>query len=124
MQKNESVPVRIDAELYAEASEAAKVQSRSKAQQLAHWARIGKELEASPRVSIRDVEAVLAGERSYDALRAEEQAMVRASWSQRMKARREQLDLDEDFAAGGRAWVELDDDGKVVRRHAAGEPST
>ncbi|MGI8947595.1 MAG: TA system antitoxin ParD family protein [Ornithinimicrobium sp.] len=40
--------------------------SRSAAQQINHWARIGRELEASGKVSQRDIEAVLAGDGSYD----------------------------------------------------------
>ena len=115
-QKNDSVPIRIDAQLYAEAGDSAKLHSRSKAQQLAHWARIGRELESSPSVSVRDVEAVLAKERSYDDLGLKEQAIVRAAWSQRLENRREQLNLEQEFASEGRAWVELDEDGRVVRR--------
>lgn len=111
-----STPVRIDAELYDEASSAASVMSRSTAQQIGHWARIGRELEASAGVSIDDVAQVLAGERSYDALGTEEQAVVRAFWAERMASLARGLRLDRDFAEEGRPYVELDDAGRVVRR--------
>ncbi len=111
-----STPVRIDEELYATATEAASVMSRSAAQQLSHWARIGRELEASPEVSIETVAEVLRGTREYDALDTEEQAVVRACWSERMTALREALRLDREFQAEGRPYVELADGGHVTRR--------
>lgn len=112
-------PARIDDELYASAKLAGDVQSRSASQQVAHWARIGREIEASGSISPRDVAAVLAGARSYDTLSPKEQAVVRAEWSTRMTELRSALDLAKDFAAAGRTWVELADDGSVVERRTA-----
>ncbi len=45
--------------------------------------------------------------------------MVRAVWAERMAAYRDGLDLTKRFAAEGRTWVELDDDGRVVEHHSA-----
>ena len=117
-------PARIDDDLFASAKLAGEVQSRSAAQQVAHWARIGREIEASASISHRDIAAVLSGSRPYDGLSAEEQAVVRAEWAERMDARRQGLDLCAEFTAQGRRWVELDDAGKVVERGAKspGEP--
>jgi hypothetical protein len=110
-------PARIDDELYASAKLAGEVQSRSASQQVAHWARIGRELEASASISVRAVAEALVGSRSYDDLDAEEQALVRAEWAERMSAYREGLDLIQRFGEQGRhSWVELDDDGRVVER--------
>jgi hypothetical protein len=109
-------PARIDDDLYASAKLAGQVQSRSASQQVVHWARIGREIEASTSITQRNIAEVLAGGRSYDTLSAKEQAVVRAEWSARMDARRVALDLAEQFAAAGRTWVELDDDGNVVER--------
>lgn len=111
-----STPVRIDADLYEEASSAASVMHRSTAQQIVHWARIGRELEASADVSVDQVAKVLSGAGSYDSLGTEEQAVVRTFWAERMKALAGDLRLDRDFAAEGRPYVELDEDGEVVRR--------
>lgn len=119
-----STPVRIDAELYDEASRAASVMSRSTTQQIVHWARIGRELEASADVSIDDVAKVLAGERSYDGLGTEEQAVVRAFWAERMTSLARGLRLDREFADQGRPYVELDETGRVVRCGPGGSPST
>ena len=111
-----STPVRIDEELYATATQAASVMSRSTAQQLSHWARIGRELEASSDVSIETVAEVLRGTKDYDTLDTEEQAVVRACWSERMTALRDALRLDREFQAEGRPYVELDDEGHVTHR--------
>lgn len=113
-------PARIDDDLYASAKLAGEVQSRSASQQVVHWARIGRELEASADISHRDIAEVLAGSRSYDKLSVKEQAVVRAEWAVRMDTLREALNLAEQFAAAGRSWVELDDAGKVVERVKAG----
>ena len=109
-------PTRIDDDLFASAKAVGEVMSRSASQQVSHWARIGRELEAAASVSQRSVAGVLAGERSYDRLTAEEQAVVRAEWSERIDARIAALDLARSLAAEDRSFVELDDDGRVVRR--------
>lgn len=112
-------PTRIDDELYASAKIVGPLMSRSAAQQIAHWARIGRELESAGSVSHRDIADVLAARRDYDQLTSQEQAVVRAEWAERMDARREALDLAREFSAQGRTYAELDDDDRVVRR----EPS-
>jgi hypothetical protein len=109
-------PARIDDDLYASAKLAGQVQSRSASQQVAHWARIGREIEASASVSHKDIALVLAGSRSYDSLSVKEQAIIRAEWSARIDTLRGALNLADQFAATGRTWAELDDDGAVIER--------
>lgn len=109
-------PARIDDDLYASAKLAGSVQSRSASQQVAHWARIGREIEASGSISAAEIHEVLSGSRSYDSLTAHEQAQIRAEWRVRMDERRRALDLAERFESEGRTWVELDDAGQVVER--------
>jgi ParD-like antitoxin of type II ParDE toxin-antitoxin system len=109
-------PARIDDELYASAKLAGDVQSRSASQQVAHWARIGREIEASASISHKEIAEVLAGSRSYDTLDAKEQAVVRAEWTARMDGLRETLNFAAQFGVEGRSWVELDDEGSVVER--------
>lgn len=113
-------PTRIDDELYASAKIVGRLMSRSAAQQIAHWARIGREIEAADGVSLRAVVAVLAARRDYDELTAEEQAVVRAEWAERMDVRRAGLDFAQDFGDDGRSYVELDDSGQVVRHDPPG----
>lgn len=114
-----SSPVRIDDDVHASAKLMASVMSRSTAQQIAHWARIGRELETSQSVSQRAIAQVLECEVSYDDLTAEEQAVVRAEWVVRMAQRRDELDLAAEFVAQGRSFVELDEDGNIVE-HTSG----
>jgi hypothetical protein len=111
-----TMPTRVDGELFAAAKSSGAVHSRSAAQQLAHWARIGRELEASAQVSQRDIEAVLAGDGSYDALQEREQAIVRGTWDEQIADRLASLDLEKQFKAAGVGWTEADDDGNLVMR--------
>ena len=109
-------PARIDDELFASAKVVGSLMSRSAAQQIAHWARIGRELEAGVSISVADVTAVLAGEQSYDGLTPQEQALVRAAWAERLADRLSELNLAAEFR--DRPYVELDAAGKVVHRKA------
>lgn len=111
-----TAPTRIDGDVFAAAKAAAAVSSRSAAQQINHWARIGRALESSGTVSPRDIARVLAGGASYDALNRGEQAVVRAEWDERATAVREQLDFAVEFATAGESWVEADADGRLVDR--------
>lgn len=113
---SKTTPTRVDQDLFASAQLVGALMERSAAQQLTHWARIGRELEAAADVSHRDIAEVLAKRRPYDDLTAEEQAVVRAEWTERMAQRREGLDLADRFAEDGRSYVELGEDGKVIRR--------
>jgi hypothetical protein len=83
-------------------------------QQIAYWARIGRELEMSPEVNQRAIARVLAGAESYDAIGQQEQAIVREKWDERMTALRDELDYATKFTTAGESYSELDDDGKLV----------
>lgn len=110
------MPTRVDGDLFDAAKSVGAVNSRSAAQQINHWARIGREFEASGRVSQRDIERVLAGDGTYDDLGEREQAIVRASWDEQVAARTAALDLEAEFAASGDAWSEADDAGQLIPR--------
>lgn len=114
-----TAPTRIDEDVTDAAKAAAELFSRSTAQQVNHWARIGRELESSASISQRDIAEVLAGRASYDELSAREQAVVRAEWTERMTALREGLDLAAELTAAGESWTEADADGTPVKRAAA-----
>jgi hypothetical protein len=63
------------------------------------------------------VEAVLAGERSYDEVNAVEQAAVRRVWDERIAERRAGLDLAAEFRAKGwTPWSEAHAEGNTVYR--------
>lgn len=114
------MPTRVDGDLYDAAKSVGAVASRSAAQQINHWVRIGRELEASPGTSSRDIQRVLAGEADYDKLSDRAQALVRASWDEQVAERLANLDLAAEFTQAGRPWSEADERGGVVHRGAAG----
>lgn len=113
-----TMPTRIDQALFDAAKAVGELHSRSAAQQLDHWARIGRELESSPSVSHEAISRVLAGQASYDELGDRAQAVVRASWDEQIAARIDGLDLADRLQDAGRPWPEADADGHVVVRDA------
>ena len=115
-----SQPTRLPADVYDAAVTASAVTSRAVAQQIAHWARIGRELEMSPQVNHRAVTQVLAGASSYDALGEYEQAIVRNEWAERATAARGALNYAAEFAAAGESYSEIDDDGNLIVHPALG----
>jgi len=111
-------PIRVDSDLFDAAKSIGTVASRSAAQQISHWARIGRELESSPGTSLRDIQRVLAGEAAYDTLGERDQAIVRASWDEQLDERRAKLNLAAEFTQAGRSWSEADaQDGHTIKRH-------
>lgn len=113
------MPTRIDSDLFDAARAAGEASSRSAAQQLNHWASIGRALEASGTLRHRDIERVLAGDGSYDALAEREQAVVRTIWDERIATGIAGLNFEEEFTAAGEAWSEADAEGRIVTRDAA-----
>lgn len=116
-----TTPVRIDDGLFAAAQVVGPSMSRSAAQQVVHWARVGMELEAATDVDFAAVARALADGRGYDALTGDEQAIVRAEWNDRIRAATAELRLDTVFASEDRSWVEWGPDGELVHHLAAPE---
>jgi hypothetical protein len=114
-----TMPLRVGDELVASARVTAEATGRSAAQQLGYWAKLGRELERSGSVSVREIAEVLAGARAYDDLDPRAQAVVRAEWSERIADRLDALDLAAEFAAENRSWVELAPDGTTIRHDGA-----
>lgn len=109
-----TTPVRIDDADIAEARSDAEVHGRSTAAQIAHWARIGRELERAPSTSVRDIAQVLSGHHEYDALNGHDQAVVRARWRESIADRLASVDVTDDLEARGSAYAVADEDGHVT----------
>ena len=119
-----SNPIRIDDGIYASAKAAAPAMDRSAAQQVSHWARIGREMERSREIPHREIAAVLNGEAHYDDFEdPRAQAIVRASWAEQFKQWRETLDLEAEFIAKGLPYAELNESGEAVVHEPAGPKS-
>lgn len=108
-----SQPNRLPADIYESAASASRLTSRTVPQQIAHWARIGREMEMSPRVNARAIARVLSGAGSYDQIGEQEQAIVRKEWDERVTELRSNLDYAAKFTAAGESYSELDDAGEI-----------
>jgi hypothetical protein len=109
--------VRLDSDLFEEAKLQGEHQDRSATQQIAHWVRLGRALEASRVTTFDEVQAVLAGRARYDTLDPRDQARVRAEWDRTTHPDPDGIDLRPLFRASGRtSWVEAGADGEPVTR--------
>jgi hypothetical protein len=113
-----TMPLRVGDDLLSSARVAAEASGRSAAQQIGYWAKLGRELERSGSISVREIALVLEGAKAYDDLDPKEQALVRAEWADRIERRLATLDLGAEFAEEGRSWVELGPDGTVISHRA------
>ncbi|WP_182348926.1 TA system antitoxin ParD family protein [Tomitella gaofuii] len=88
----------IDEVLFAAAKDAGRIHSRSAAQQITHWARLGRALESSAALSTGAIEQVLTVGKSYDDLDAGGQKVV---WGERVDDSSASLNLADEFTAAG-----------------------
>jgi len=121
-----SPPTRIENDIYEAAKTHGALASRSAAQQIAHWARVGRQLELAPSTAWPEIVRVLEGDADYDALGDREQAIVRAVWSERVDDLAARVDLTNVFIAQQRktASIAADDGALVTIELDAGTPVT
>jgi hypothetical protein len=121
-----SPPTRLDADVYRDAAAVASSTSRSTAQQLSHWARLGRELEATVIMATRRraLAAVLGGQGGYDDLTEDEQAVVRTAWQERIDDLLDRVDVGQQRLNDGKTYLALDDDGAIVRHWPDGTVET
>ncbi|MBY6366509.1 hypothetical protein HQ604_04220 [Rhodococcus corynebacterioides] len=116
---NSTPSSHVRSELFASAQSVGRVTGRGATEQLAHWARIGREVEASRHLPSREIAEVLSGRQSYDTLDPPAQAVVRAEWVERVDALSSSLDLRSDFESEGRPYVECNNPDDVIARGAS-----
>lgn len=107
-------PTRIAPDVYAAAQQVAVRESRSAAEQVNHWARIGQSLAMHQAASRRRIEAVLAGTLPMSVLRPDEREIVNAELDAAITARAQSTPLGQAASAAGVTTVALDDDGRLV----------
>lgn len=108
--------IRIDRDLVDAAKAAGARASRSAAQQLDHWARIGRQLDQAPTATRGAIDAVLDGRMPYDDAPATTQAVVRTEWRADIDEAIATLDLRPALRATGAPWPEADADGALTMR--------
>lgn len=114
-------PVRVGADLFESARRTGAALDRSAAQQLSHWARIGREIEASSALSVADHRKI-ADAATYDDLTPADQALVRAQWELAMDDTVAGLDLRARFAAEGKSFAVVADAKGETHDVAVGRP--
>jgi hypothetical protein len=114
-----TAPTRIDSDVLAAAKTAGAAASRSAAQQVSYWARLGKQLEQANTLNAKAIARVLAGAEHYDTLGEFDQAAVRAVWDEQIDDAIAGLNYESALEAAGDEWAEADADGNVVLRGAS-----
>lgn len=107
-------PTRIASDVYAAAQQVAVRESRSAAEQVNHWARVGQSVALHQAASRRRIEAVLTGTLPMSVLRPDEREIVNAELDATITARAQAMPLGTAVSADGVTTVALDDEGRLV----------
>ena len=107
-------PTRIAPDVYAAAQQAARRESRSAAQQIDYWIRVGQGYSLQQNASRRRIEAVLEGALPMSALRREERQIVNAELDAAITTKAQATPLGAAVQADGVTTVALDDQGRLV----------
>lgn len=107
-----TIPTRIDRDLFDEAKRVGESTDRSAAQQLTHWARLGKALEQNATVT--EVQAYLDGNLAYDDVSTATMPALQERLRSEVSQRLQNLNLAEEFENAGVAYSDLSSEGVVV----------
>lgn len=121
MSKRRSVPTRVNADIATSAAAVATQESRTFAEQVNHWARIGMQVERSGSIANRRVLAVAAGEASFSTLDDDERTVAHAIIDAGIAERAAKHRFGPDARAAGNTTVALDEDGSVIEIAPGGE---
>lgn len=116
-------PTRVAADIAESAARVGRLESRSAAQQIDHWARLGRNISMHQTAARRRVEAALAGELALAELTAEERLVVHAELDVAVAERAQSTSFGAMLAGEGIDTVVLDDDGNLVTLHPDGTTS-
>jgi hypothetical protein len=116
-----SSAVKISPELAESARQESTISARSMTQQIEYWARIGRAVERSPSVSMSRVQAALKARLDYDALNADERAVVLGRVEAHVFDPRGSSSLHREFRKAGRSYSAVDADGVMVKMLPSGE---
>lgn len=124
MAKPSSTPTRVAPDVAASAASVASAESRSVAEQINYWVRIGMQVERSTSVANRQVLAVVAGDTQFSTLTPEDRAVAHATIDARMATRVSGERFGPAARKAGRVTVAVDDDGNLIEIAADGSRRT
>lgn len=107
-------PARIAPDMYAAARQVAGRESRSAAQQIDYWLRVGQGHAMQQSASRRRIEAVLAGRLPMSVLRPDERLVVNAEVDAAITVKAAATPLGASVTADGVTTVALDEQGNLV----------
>lgn len=113
-------PTRIAPDVYAAAQQVAARESRSAAEQVNHWARVGQSVALHQAASRCRIEAVLNGALPMSVLRADEREIVNAELDAAITAEAHSTPLGAAVSADGVTTVALDDQSRLVEYRSNG----
>lgn len=109
-----STPVRVEADLYEAAKSAGASSSRSAAQQVDYWARLGRAVSMVESAARRRIEAAVAGELPLAELSGEERIVANAEIDATVEQLAQSTSYGARLACEGVTTVALDEDGRLV----------
>jgi len=113
-------PVRIDDEVYAAARRVGAVASRSAAQQVDYWVRIGRAVSMAEAGVRKRIDDAIAGRTPLVLLTAEERLLANAEIDAAIEQAAVSTDYADRLAAEGITTVVMDDAGQLVTRFPDG----
>ena len=116
-------PTRVDADLFEAAAAEGALQSRSAAQQINHWARMGRTIAVHGSAGKERIVQALAGTLPLHQLDEGEQLVVNAELDADINARAAATQFGPVLARGGITTVALDEHGVLTRYHPDGTTS-
>ncbi|BDH57956.1 ParD-like family protein [Tsukamurella sp. PLM1] len=113
-------PTRIADDVYESAQAVSAQEGRSTAEQINHWARLGREFSIHETAARSRVEAALAGTLAVDELDAAESRVYDAEVRAGIRERLQNVDFGSALAQRGIVTVALDDAGRMVEYYPDG----
>ncbi len=113
-------PVRIDDDIFAAARVVGAASSRSAAQQVDYWVRMGRAASMAVAEVRGRIEDAMAGRGQLSDLTAEERLLANAEIDAAIEQAAVSTDFAARLAAEGVTTVVMDDDGRLVTRHPDG----
>jgi len=109
-----STSVRIEADLYEAAKVTGSRESRSAAQQIDYWARLGRHVSLPGTAARMRIEAAVAGELDFRDLSSEERTVANAEIDAAIDRRATSTNIRDKLLAEGKVAVSMDGDGNIV----------